>query len=161
MHLIEYTNISNEFQRNQENILHLINEINNTFSWDDLPDFTNPQTLSFSFSITGILLLMGIIFIECCCMCPGPCLHCCKVMCCGRIREFLDRKYLVQQLKKEKRKQEEQRLDRIAESRRTGVRVGNIVKRSESVLSSQSYLPAGDIQRVINGFQDKVNNLQA
>ena len=64
-------------------------------------------------------------------------------------------------MKKEERKRINKDLDRIAERRRSGNTGGNIVRRQESILSSDSYLPAGDIQRTINSVQDAFNNYEA
>ena len=158
---LEYTNISNKFQRNQANILHLMKELNATFSWDDLPDFTDPQSPYFRFSIGAALTILSILILTCCCCCPGPCMKLFQVFCCGKFKAYLDRQLIKMQIRKEARNREEKDLDQIAEERRSGRPTGRRVRRQESIMSSDSYLPPGDIQRTINSVNDTVNNIES
>ena len=158
---LEYTNISNKFQRNQANILHLMKELNATFGWDDLPDFTDPQSPYFRFSIGAALTILSILILTCCCCCPGPCMKLFQVFCCGKFKAYLDRQLIKMQIRKEARNREEKDLDQIAEERRSGRPTGRRVRRQESIMSSDSYLPPGDIQRTINSVNDTVNNIES
>ena len=158
---LEYTNISNKFQRNQANILHLMKELNATFGWDDLPDFTDPQSPYFRFSIGAALTILSILILTCCCCCPGPCMKLFQVFCCGKFKAYLDRQLIKMQIRKEARNREEKDIDQIAEERRSGRPTGRRVRRQESIMSSDSYLPPGDIQRTINSVNDTINNIES
>ena len=158
---LEYTNISNKFQRNQANILHLMKELNATFSWDDLPDFTDPQSPYFRFSIGAAITILSILMLTCCCCCPGPCMKLLQVFCCGKFKVYLDRQLMKMQIRQEAKEREEKDIDQLAEERRSGRPTGRRVRRQESIMSSDSYLPPGDIQRTINSVNDTINNIES
>ena len=84
-----------------------------------------------------------------------------QVFCCGRFKAYLDRQLFKMQIRKEARDRDEKDLDQLAEERRSGRPTGRKLRRQESIMSSDSYLPPGDIQRTINSVHNAVNNIES
>ena len=84
-----------------------------------------------------------------------------QVFCCGKFKAYLDRQLFKMQIRKEARDREEKDLDQLAEERRSGRPTGRRLRRQESIMSSDSYLPPGDIQRTINSVHNAVNNIES